>query len=163
MVKDDAKVFINDINEKRLKSVANETGAEVIAAENVYTIDMDIYAPCALGATVNTDTLNKLKCSIICGSANNQLADENIHGKMVIEKDILYAPDFVVNAGGIINVYAEIAHYDKAEAMRRTENIYNTTLEIFAYAKEHKLTSQKAAMEIAEARIAQRKKEKANL
>ena len=76
---------------------------------------------------------------------------------------IVYAPDFLINAGGIINVFSEIAHYDKAESMRRTENIYNTTLEIFEYAKSNNLTPQKAAMEIADARIAQRKKEKAKL
>ena len=129
----------------------------------MYTADVDIYAPCALGATINDDTVYKIKAKVIAGAANNQLANENIHGPILQERGIVYAPDFLINAGGIINVYAEIAHYDKAEAMRRTENIYNTTLEIFAYAKEHKLTSLKAAMEIAEARIAQRKKEKANL
>jgi len=153
LVKDGAKVFINDINEKRLKSVANETGAEVIAAENVYTIDMDIYAPCALGATVNTDTLNKLKCSIICGSANNQLADENIHGRMVIEKDILYAPDFVVNAGGIINVYYELEGYNRERSLAHAEKIYQTTLNIFKVAKEQNIPTFMAANNIAEKRI----------
>ena len=114
---------------------------------------MDIYAPCALGATVNTDTLNKLKCSIICGSANNQLADENIHGKMVIEKDILYAPDFVVNAGGIINVYYELEGYNRERSLAHAEKIYQTTLNIFKVAKEQNIPTFMAANNIAEKRI----------
>lgn len=154
LVKDGAKVFINDINETRLKAVAKETGAEVISAEMVYDMEMDIYAPCALGATVNTDTLNRLKCSIICGSANNQLADENIHGKMVIEKDILYAPDFVVNAGGIINVYYELEGYNRERALAHAEKIYQTTLNIFKVAKEQNIPTYMAANRLAEKRIA---------
>ncbi|MES2139657.1 MAG: Glu/Leu/Phe/Val dehydrogenase dimerization domain-containing protein [Bacteroidota bacterium] len=154
LVKDGAKVFINDINEARLKAVAKETGAEVISAEMVYDMEMDIYAPCALGATVNTDTLNRLKCSIICGSANNQLADENIHGKMVIEKGILYAPDFVVNAGGIINVYYELEGYNRERALAHAEKIYQTTLNIFKVAKEQNIPTYMAANRLAEKRIA---------
>ncbi|MDO9184934.1 MAG: Glu/Leu/Phe/Val dehydrogenase dimerization domain-containing protein [Bacteroidia bacterium] len=154
LVKDGAKVFINDINETRLKAVAKETGAEVISAEMVYDMEMDIYAPCALGATVNTDTLNRLKCSIICGSANNQLADENVHGKMVIEKGILYAPDFVVNAGGIINVYYELEGYNRERALAHAEKIYQTTLNIFKVAKEQNIPTYMAANRLAEKRIA---------
>ena len=154
LIKDGAKVFINDINETRLKAVAKETGAEVISAESVYDMEMDIYAPCALGATVNTDTLNRLKCSIICGSANNQLADENVHGKMVIEKGILYAPDFVVNAGGIINVYYELEGYNRERALAHAEKIYQTTLNIFKVAKEQNIPTYMAANRLAEKRIA---------
>ena len=134
-------------------------GATIYAGDDLYTADVDIYAPCALGATINDDTVYKIKARVIAGAANNQLANENTHGPILQERGIVYAPDFLINAGGIINVYAEIAHYDKAESMRRTENIYNTTLEIFNYAKANNLTPQKAAMAIAENRIAQRKKE----
>jgi leucine dehydrogenase len=154
LVKEGAKVYINDINEERLKAVSKETGAEVIAADKLYDLDMDIYAPCALGATVNTDTLNRLKCAIICGSANNQLADENVHGKMVIEKGILYAPDFVVNAGGIINVYYELEGYNRERALAHAEKIYQTTLNIFKVAKEQNIPTYMAANRIAEKRIA---------
>jgi leucine dehydrogenase len=154
LVKDGAKVFINDINEDRLKAVAKETGAEVVAADKLYDMDMDIYAPCALGATVNTDTLNRLKCAIICGSANNQLADENVHGKMVIEKGILYAPDFVVNAGGIINVYYELEGYNRERALAHAEKIYQTTLNIFKVSKEQNIPTYMAANRLAEKRIA---------
>lgn len=154
LVKDGAKVYINDINEERLKAVSLTTGAEVISADKVYDMDMDIYAPCALGATVNTDTLNRLKCSIICGSANNQLADEHLHGKMVIEKGILYAPDFVVNAGGIINVYYELEGYNRERALSHAEKIYQTTLNIFKVSKEQNIPTYMAANRLAEKRIA---------
>jgi leucine dehydrogenase len=90
------------------------------------------------------------------------LAVENIHGRILKERGIAYAPDFLINAGGIINVYGEIMKYDKAESMRRTENIYNTTLEIFGFADENNMTTQQAAMQIAQMRIDQRKKENAN-
>ena len=116
-------------------------------------MDMDIYAPCALGATVNTDTLNRLKCSIICGAANNQLADENVHGKMVIEKNIIYAPDFVVNAGGIINVFYELEGYNRERAMAHAEKIYDTTLNIFKLSKEQNIPTYMAANRLAEKRL----------
>lgn len=154
LVKDGAKVYINDINEERLKAVSKETGAEVVSADKLYDLPMDIYAPCALGATVNTDTLNRLKCTIICGSANNQLADENVHGKMVIEKGILYAPDFVVNAGGIINVFYELEGYNRERALAHAEKIYQTTLNIFKVSKEQNIPTYMAANRIAEKRIA---------
>lgn len=154
LVKDGAKVYINDINEERLKAVAKETGAEIVAADKLYDMPMDIYAPCALGATVNTDTLNRLKCAIICGAANNQLADENVHGKMVIEKGILYAPDFVVNAGGIINVFYELEGYNRERALAHAEKIYDTTLNIFKLSKEQNIPTYMAANRIAEKRIA---------
>ena len=163
LTKEGALVQITDINAARMQEVSAKYGASIYSGEDLYTADVDIYAPCALGATINDDTVYKIKAKVIAGAANNQLANENIHGPILQDRGIIYAPDFLINAGGIINVYAEIAHYDKAEAMRRTENIYNTTLEIFAYGKAHNLTPQKAAMEIADSRIAQRKKEKANL
>ena len=122
---------------------------------------MDIYAPCALGATVNDDTINRIKADIIAGAANNQLADELKHGKMLQDKGIVYAPDFLINAGGIINVYAELENYDIAEIMRKTENIYNTTIEILENAKVNSLTTHNAAFNIAKERIETRKRENA--
>jgi leucine dehydrogenase len=154
LIKEGAKVSIYDINEERLKAVAKETGADVITdANKLYDLEMDIYAPCALGATVNTDTLNRLKCAIICGAANNQLADENVHGKMVIEKGILYAPDFVVNAGGIINVFYELQGYNRERALAHAEKVYDTTLNIFKISQEQNIPTYMAANRIAEKRI----------
>ncbi len=151
-----AEVFIFDIHEDKTQAVAQKYGAKVFSGD-VYSADVDIYAPCALGATINDQTINTLKAKVIAGAANNQLANEQIHGKLLREKGIAYAPDFLINAGGIINVYAEIVGYDKAEALRRTENIYNTTLEIFALADQNNIPTQQAAMAIAERRIAERK------
>lgn len=161
LTKEGALVQIADINENRLEEVSKKYGATIFRGDDLYSVDVDIYAPCALGATINDETVYRIKAKVIAGAANNQLADENVHGPILQERGIVYAPDFLINAGGIINVYAEIAHYDKAEALRRTENIYNTTLEIFDYAVKNKLTTQKAAMAIAQNRIDQRKKENA--
>ncbi len=155
LVKEGAKVSIYDINEDRMKAVAKHSDTEIILdANTIFDLDMDIYAPCALGATLNTDSLQRLKCSIVCGAANNQLADENVHGKMVIEKGILYAPDFVVNAGGIINVFYELQGYNRERAMAHAEKIYNTTLNIFKVSKEQNIPTYMAANRIAEKRIA---------
>jgi leucine dehydrogenase len=120
---------------------------------------MDIYAPCALGATINDDTIYKLKAKIVAGAANNQLAEENKHGKILQDRGIVYAPDFLINAGGIINVYAELENYDRQEIMRKTENIYNTTLEILGNAKVNDITTHSAALNIAKERIETRKRE----
>lgn len=161
LTKEGALVQITDINDARMNEVSAKYGASIYSGSDLYSADVDIYAPCALGATINDDTVYKINAKVIAGAANNQLANENVHGPILQERGIVYAPDFLINAGGIINVYAEIEHYDKAESMRRTENIYNTTLEIFDFAKTNNLTPQKAAMAIAENRIAQRKKENA--
>ena len=161
LTKEGAIVFISDINEERMYQVATKYNAQVFTGDDLYSADVDIYAPCAMGATINDNTVNKIKAKVIAGAANNQLANENTHGLILQERGILYAPDFLINAGGIINVYAEIEHYDKAEAMRRTENIYNTTLEIFDYAIANGITTHQAALTIAQNRIDLRKIENA--
>ncbi|QYJ67809.1 Glu/Leu/Phe/Val dehydrogenase dimerization domain-containing protein [Flavobacterium litorale] len=161
LAKEGAHIEITDINEAKMQEVAAKYGAHIYTGKDIYSADVDIYAPCALGATVNDDTIQRLKAKVIAGAANNQLANDEVHGKILQEKGISYAPDFLINAGGIINVYAEIVGYDKAESMRRTENIYNTTLEIFTHAEANGITTQKAAMTLAQQRIDDRKKESA--
>lgn len=161
LVKEGAIVQITDINENRLNEISATYGASIFNGADIYAADVDIYAPCALGATINDDTINRIQAKIIAGAANNQLAVEEVHGKILRDKGILYAPDFLINAGGIINVYAEIVGYDQAEALRRTENIYNTTLEIFSYADANNLTTYQAALLMAQKRIEDRKKENA--
>jgi len=152
--KENAKIIVCDINEDNLKTVTdNYKNVTVVSPEEVYNVSMDIYSPCALGATVNTETLNQLKCCIIAGAANNQLEDENIHGRMVIEKGILYAPDFLINAGGLINVFSEIKGYDRKETLKLTENIYNLTLEIYEKSKKENISTHKAALELAQKRV----------
>ena len=155
-----AKVYISDINQERLEEVRDKYNVEIYGGRNLYTEEMDIYAPCALGATVNDTTVNQINAKIIAGAANNQLADEQKHGMMLRERGIVYAPDFLINAGGIINVYAELEDYGRQEIIRKTENIYNTTLEILSKAEEKGITTHQAALEIAESRIEARKSRK---
>ncbi len=152
-----AKVMINDIHEDTLERISKTYHAEIVR-DNIYDLDMDIYAPCALGATVNDDTIGRLKAEVIAGAANNQLADELRHGQLLQKKGVVYAPDFLINAGGLINVYSEIAKYDRAEALRRTENIYNTTLTILTDAETHGITTHEAALKLAEERVGKRRK-----
>ena len=154
-----AQVIINDINEARLEELSKKYNANVVLGNDVYGLDIDIYAPCALGATINDETINQLNAKVIAGAANNQLADEIKHGKLLQEKGIAYAPDFLINAGGIINVYAEIEGYNKEESIRKTENIYNTTLEIFELSEKEGISTHRAAFDIAQNRIDTRKKE----
>ncbi|WP_448607477.1 Glu/Leu/Phe/Val dehydrogenase dimerization domain-containing protein [Paenimyroides ceti] len=155
-----ANVIITDLSEERVAEVANKYGATIYAGNDLYSEEVDIYAPCALGATINDDTIEKIKAKVIAGAANNQLAVEAVHGKRLQERGIVYAPDFLINAGGIINVFGEIAKYGSDEAIRRTENIYNTTLDILNYAKEQNITPNQAAMRLAEQRIEAKKNEK---
>lgn len=159
LVNEGANVTITDISKDRLEHVRTKYGVSIYKGNDIYSEPMDIYAPCALGATVNDDTINKLQAHIVAGAANNQLADENKHGLILQEKGIVYAPDFLINAGGIINVYAELENYDKQEIIRKTENLYHTTLEILENAKQNELTTHNAALNIARQRIATRKKE----
>ncbi len=153
LAKENAQLFVYDIDSEKLKEVSKKHRVTVLSEGELYSADADIYAPCALGATVNSNTLEQLKVKIICGSANNQLADEDIHGRMVEEKGILYAPDFVVNAGGIINVYYELQGYNRERALTHAERIYDTTTKIFEIAKQQKLPTYLAANHLAEERI----------
>jgi len=155
-----AQVIVNDINEARLEALSKKYGASVVLGNDIYGLDVDIYAPCALGATINDDTIGQLKAKVIAGAANNQLADEVKHGRLLKEKGIAYAPDFLINAGGIINVYAELEGYGKDEIIRKTENIYNTTLDIFNLSENENITTHRAAFNIAQSRIDARKNEK---
>jgi leucine dehydrogenase len=162
LTKEGALVQITDINENRLLEMETKYGASIYRGADLYAADVDIYAPCALGATINDETIHRIKARVIAGAANNQLANEVIHGQILKDKGIAYAPDFLINAGGIINVYGEIVGYGKEEAMKRTENIFNTTLEIFSFAEAQGVTTHQAALSIAEKRIAERKKENKN-
>ena len=153
LTKEGAVVYINDISQERLKAVASKYKVEVVSADTMFDLDIDVYAPCALGATVNNDTLNRLKCKIICGAANNQLADEKVHGVLVAKSGILYAPDFVVNAGGIINVYYELEGYNRERALAHAEKIYDTTYNLFQLAKKENIPTYQAANKLGEQRL----------
>jgi len=151
--KEGAKLIISDINEQALTHYSTKFGATVVKGNDIYSQEVDIFSPCALGAILNTENIGKLKCAIVAGAANNQLEDENAHGPMLVEKGIAYAPDFLINAGGLINVYQEYIGYNRETAMRNTEHIYNVTLDIYKSASDNKTHTQKAAIDMAEKRI----------
>ena len=153
-----ANVLINDLNKKRLAFVAKEYDAKIIEGGNIYDLEIDIYAPCALGATLNTDTISRLKCEIVSGGANNQLEDEDVHANQLKEKGIIYTPDFLINAGGLINVYSEIKGFTSEQSLEKTKNIYNTTLEILTKAEQDGITTNQAAISIAEQRLIEKGK-----
>lgn len=120
LVQDGAKVFVTDIFPEKLKRFVDEFKVTVVAPEDIYKLDVDIYSPCALGGTLNSETIPQLKAAIVAGCANNQLDDEAIHGQMLIDRNILYAPDYVINAGGLINVANELEGYNQERADRKS-------------------------------------------
>lgn len=154
LVNEGAKVLVADIFEDNLHECTHKYPAvHVIDSQKIYEAEMDIYAPCALGGTLNDDNIDKLKCAIIAGAANNQLKNERENGQQLIDKGIVYAPDFLINSGGLIAVYGELMGYNKEAALKKSEFIYSVTLEIFKYAKEHEITNGEAAMQYAQRRI----------
>ncbi len=155
LARDGAKLYIYDIYSDRLSEVVKDTGAEVLKEDEVYSRPVDVFSPCALGATINPDTIHYLNCQIIAGAANNQLLDEKRDGKLLQEKGILYAPDFAINAGGIINISVEYEGYgyNKERALHKAERIYDTLLKIFNIAIEKNITTHEAAVWLAEERI----------
>lgn len=154
LVKENATVVISDIFEDSIKKVTQKhPQVSYVASDEIFDVQMDIYAPCALGATINDESLKKLKCSIISGAANNQLEDEKKHGIEVMKKGILYAPDYLVNAGGIINCYWEIIGYNREAALAQTEDIYNTALNVFEQSQKENTPTYLVANKMAEKRI----------
>ncbi|WP_192348021.1 Glu/Leu/Phe/Val dehydrogenase [Algoriphagus sp. Y33] len=154
LVKEGATVLVTDIFEDKLLAVAKVTGAHPVDPNVIYDLEMDIYSPCALGATINDETIDRLKCAVIAGGANNQLKDEAKHGRILIEKGIVYAPDFLINAGGVINVGAEyFGGYNRETVYKQTEKIYDTCLDILNKSEKENIPAQQAAIETAKARI----------
>ncbi|MEY4927526.1 MAG: hypothetical protein RI894_1962 [Bacteroidota bacterium] len=156
LVKEGAKVTICDINEQNISLVTDKhSSVKVVAPNDIYDLDAQIYAPCALGATLNDDSIARMKFEVVAGAANNQLADEVKHGQILRERGVVYAPDFLINAGGVCNVYTEVSPsgYHKGLAMSLTEQIYDRTLEILHLADAENIGVQQAAMKLAQARI----------
>lgn len=148
-----ADIYVSDIHEPTLKRVAEQYGAKIVGLDEIYDLDMDIYAPCALGATVNDETLSRLKCSIIAGAANNQLKQEDVHGRIISDKGIVYAPDFTINAGGVINCYSEVKGLTVQWAMNKAEEIYQTISDILKRSAEQNIPTYQIANRMAEERI----------
>jgi leucine dehydrogenase len=147
-----AKVFVSDIDQDRVQRCVDELGCEAVSVEEVYDVEADVFAPCALGAILNDDTIPRLKVKVVAGAANNQLAKSR-HAEVLKDADILYAPDYVINAGGLINVYSEIAGWTLERSKRKAGEIYSTLLAIFELAEAEGITSAAAADEVALRRI----------
>ena len=148
-----AKLTVTDIDSERVQAVVDDFGAVAVEPDAVFDVDADIFAPCALGAIVNDETIDRFKFDIIAGAANNQLALSAVHGPALQERNILYAPDYVINAGGLINVYGEINEWSAERSKRKAGDIYNTLLRIFEYAKSEGIGTDEAANRVAEERV----------
>ncbi|HEX5758999.1 MAG TPA: Glu/Leu/Phe/Val dehydrogenase dimerization domain-containing protein [Thermoanaerobaculia bacterium] len=148
-----AKVFGSDIDSERVARARVEQGVEPVSAEEILEVECDVLSPCALGAVLNEETIPRLRCQIVAGGANNQLADEARDGRLLHERGILYAPDFVINAGGLINVYNELTGYNRERAMRMTRGIYINLMRVFEIARGERVATHVAAERVAEERI----------
>jgi leucine dehydrogenase len=151
---DGAKLIVSDIDDSKVKQVVEDFGATGVTTEEIYSVDAEIFAPSALGAIVNDKTLPNFKFEIIAGAANNVLDDDR-HGDMLEEKGILYAPDYVINAGGLINVYGELNGWTPDRAKRKAGEIYETLRQLFEIAREQGIPTYVAADRLAERRIEQ--------
>ncbi len=147
----DAKVFVTDINQEAVAN-AVELGCEAVSLDDIYTVDADVFCPCALGAVVNENTIPNFKFKIICGAANNQLADDAA-GDDLNSRGIVYAPDYAVNAGGLMNVAIELEGYNSERASRMMRTIYYNVGRIFQIAKRDNIPSYVAADRMAQERI----------
>jgi leucine dehydrogenase len=147
-----ARLVLSDVDESK-RVLAEALGAEWTTPKQALEREVDVLAPCALGGVLNDETVPRLRCRVIAGAANNQLADDRI-ADLLLARGILWAPDFVVNAGGIINIAEELNHYDPAVARRRVQGIADTLREIFDAAQERRVTPLAAAMDLARARLA---------
>ena len=147
-----AEITVTDIDEAKCQQVAEEFDAKVVGIDDIYSVDCDIFSPNALGAVINDKTIPQLKCRVVCGGANNQLAEDR-HGRILGEQNILYAPDYVVNAGGLINVYVEMEGYVRDRALRMAEGIRANTERVLNISREQGIPTYEAADRFAEERI----------
>ena len=151
--KDGANIYVTDIDNKRVEDIVDKYDCTYVAPDKIISQNVDIYAPCALGATINKNSIPKLNCKIIAGGANNVLQETERDSKLLIKENILYAPDYVINAGGLINVANELEGYDKEKAFNQAEKIYDTLMGVFKRAKKESISTTKAAALQAEDRI----------
>lgn len=147
-----AHLIVTDINESIVKKAVQTFQAVAVKPDDIYSVDCDIFSPCALGAVINEETIEQLKAKVIAGSANNQLKEDK-HGQMLFERGIIYAPDYVINAGGVINVADELYGYNKERAMKKVEAIYDKIGQVIEISKREQIPTNKAADRMAEERI----------
>jgi len=151
---DGATIYGCDPDEEACEAARRDHGVEIVGLDEIYDLDVDVFAPCALGAILNDRTIPRLKAKVVAGGANNQLADAERDGAALAERDILYAPDYVINAGGVINVYNEFVGYDRERAMRMAAKIFDNALEVFDTARRESLPTWLAGDRLAEKRLA---------
>lgn len=147
-----AELIVTDINKEAVRRAVEDFNAKAVDPDEIYGVDCDIYAPCALGATINDVTIPQLKARVIAGSANNQLKDTK-HGDLIHDMGIVYAPDYVINAGGVINVADELYGYNSERALKKVEGIYNNIARVIEIAKRDGIPTYQAADRLAEERI----------
>ena len=161
--KEKASIYVTDIDEEKVNQLTSKySSVKVCDPEKIFSVDADIYAPCALGGTVNPQSIQEMNMKIIAGCANNQLEDEERDGEACKKKGIVFAPDFLINSGGLINVYAEYKDFSRREVMMRAEKVYNNTLEILAKADRKDQHPQQVAIAEAKKRIEEAKKLRLN-
>lgn len=147
-----ARCWITDIHAERVQRVADETGAVPVPADDIVALDVDVFAPCALGAAINSDTLRSLRAKVVAGAANNQLANAS-HGEDLLRAGILYAPDYVINAGGVIDVAFERTGYDLEKVVAKVEGIADSLAEIFERADAELRPTSEVADDLARERF----------
>jgi leucine dehydrogenase len=148
-----ARLVVTDVDPLLVRRAEHVLGADAVVPAAIYDVPCDIFAPCALGAILNEQTVRRLRAAIVAGSANNQLARSE-HGRALAARDILYAPDYVINAGGIINIAHEGRGYDRERAFAQVARIHDTLHEVFAYAESKGVPTNVAADLLAEQRLA---------
>lgn len=148
------KIYFSELNPKHIERMKNEhPEVEFVDPDKIYSMDVDVFSPCALGGVLNSDTIPKIKAKVIAGTANNVLLEEDIHGDMIKDQGILYAPDFVINAGGLINVYYELLNQPREKVEADLKLIYDRLIEIFEIADRENIHTQLAAKVFAKNRI----------
>lgn len=152
LVQEGVHVKVADIDAQKVKSFVERFGVEAVSSDDIITTPCDVLAPCALGAVFNDLTVGQLKCKMIAGGANNQLAEPR-HGEALREMGILYAPDYVTNAGGLMNVFVELEGYSSDRAFDKTKKVYENLMRVFQLAKQEGIATHVAADRLAEQRI----------
>jgi len=162
LVEGGGRVLGADLVPERAERAARELGVEVVPPEEVLFLECDVLSPCALGGVLNSETIPKLRCKIVCGAANNQLADEAEDARRLAEAGIVYVPDFVANAGGIINISVEFepGGYREERALEKTATIYENTKRVLEMADREGITTHEAALRLARERLERAKKER---
>lgn len=161
LLEEGTTIYVTDISELALKSISKKSEMlpgtiEVVKADDIYRVDADVFVPCALGAIINDVTIDELKVKAVVGSANNQLLKE-YHGEILQDKGILYAPDYIVNSGGLIQVADELYGTNKERVLQKTQAIYDSLLKVYETSKKHNVTTTEAANQFCEARLKTRK------